>query len=342
MSFADAVRVCIKKYVDFEGRATRSEFWFFTLFVQLLFLCSAVLDPYVAGVDPKNYFEIYGPVTMIVQIITLLPSLSVTARRLQDTGASGWWMLIALTGIGLIPLLYWLCDPSEEQSNDFGESPVALHGEGLTRPAPALVRFLVLPLGIFIVSLSILVLTFFSEVMSEAEMGLKVYSGDELSEEHLSALRSVKLINISDEIKYFYSDELGTVNESGQFVTQDRVVSFITNDDGDLVVFEMPLEQIDRVEVVRSADEQNDGEYKIFGNDDAEYEFVTVLLPFYGNGEEKFLGGLGVEVMQFKGYLTIDFSKKARSKSEIPRFSFASNNNINLRQCCRGRIQAFR
>ena len=296
MSFTDAVRVCIKKYVDFGGRATRSEFWFFTLFVQLLFLCSAVLDPYVAGVDPKNYFEIYGPVTLIVQIITLLPSLSVTARRLQDTGASGWWMLTALTGIGLIPLLYWLCDPSEEQSNDFGESPVVTYGDGLTRPASSLVRFVLLPLGIVIVALSISVLTLLGDVMTDAEMGLKVYSGDELSEEHLSSLRTAELIKPNDEIQYLYSDILGTVNESGQFVTKDRVVSFVTNDDGDLVVFEMLLEEIDRVEVVRAAEERSDGEYKILGNEDAENEFVTVFLPLYEGGERRFLGVLGVEI----------------------------------------------
>ena len=296
MNFSDALSVCTKKYVDFSGRATRSEFWFFTLFVQLLFLCSAVLDPYVAGVDPGNYFEIYGPATTIAQIATLLPSLSVTARRLQDTGASGWWMLIAFTGVGIIPLLYWLCEPSEEQSNGFGESAVVTYGDGLTRPASALVRFVLLPLGIVIVALSISVLTLFSDVMTDAEMGLKVYSGDELTEEHLSSLRSAELIKPTDEIQYFYSDILGTVNESGQFVTQDRLVSFMTNDDDDLVVFELPLEQIDRVEVVRPADEQNDGEYKILGSDDAEYEFVTVFLPSYDGGERKFLGTLGVSV----------------------------------------------
>ena len=55
----------------------------------------------------------------------------------------------------------------------------------------------------------------------------------------------------------------------------------------------MLLEEIDRVEVVRVADEWNDGEYKIYGNADAENEFVTVFLPSYDGGERKFLGTLG-------------------------------------------------
>jgi uncharacterized membrane protein YhaH (DUF805 family) len=290
MDFITAIKTCSQKYTDFTGRATRREFWFFTLFVQLLFLCSTVLDPYVAGVDPENYLEIYGPVTLIIQIVTLLPSLSVTARRLHDSGTKGWWMLLAITGLGLIPLVYWLCRPSDKESNDFGESPVSNYGDGVTEPATAPVRFIFVPLGFLILALLAVSPVF------RNEMGVRVYSGDELSEDHLSSLRSAQLINLTDKIQYFYSDELGTVNESGQFVTQDRVVSFETVDDGGLVVFEMLLEEIDRVDVVRAADEWSDGEYKILGNEDAENEFLTVFLPSYDGGERKFLGVLGVEV----------------------------------------------
>lgn len=296
MDFITAIKTCGQKYTDFTGRATRREFWFFTLFVQLLFLCSAVLDPYVAGVDPENYFEIYGPVTLIIQIVTLLPSLSVMARRLHDSGTNGWWMLLALTGLGLIPLVYWLCRPSDKESNDFGESPVSDFGDGATEPASALVRFIFVPLGFLLIVLSVASLSFQDQFTDGEGMGVRVYSGDELSEEHLASLRSVELIKLTDQIQYFYSDELGTVNKSGQFVTNDRVVSFVTDDDGDLVVFEMLLEEIDRVEVVRAADEWNDGEYKIYGNADAENEFVTVFLPSYDGGEWKFLGVLGVAI----------------------------------------------
>jgi hypothetical protein len=205
-------------------------------------------------------------------------------------------MLVGLTGIGLIPLTYWLCRPSDEESNDFGGSPVDTVGRGVTTPAPALFRLVFVPAGILIIALSAASLFFYYYVMDGGEMGVRVYSGDELSEDHLSSLRSAQLIKLTDEIQYFYSDELGTVNKSGQFVTNDRVVSFLTDDDGDLVVFEMLLKEIDRVEVVRSADEWSDGEYKIFGNEIAEYEFVTVFLPSYEGGERKFLGVLGVEI----------------------------------------------
>jgi uncharacterized membrane protein YhaH (DUF805 family) len=296
MNFADATRVCFQKYVDFSGRATRSEFWFFTLFVQLLFVCSAVLDPYVVGAEPNEYLEIYGPVSLVTQIITLLPSLTVTARRLQDTGITGWWMLLAFTGVGLIPLLYWLCRPSGDDSNRFGDSFEVVYGEGVNSPAPALVRFLLLPLLIAAIALSASFWYFSNAVMEGGLMGVKVFSGGELSEEQLTSLRSVELITVTDRIHFFYSDELGVVNKSGQFLTQNRVVSFMTNEEGDLVSFEMPLEHIDRVEVVRPSDESTDGEYKILGNDDAKYEFITIFLPSYGGGERKFLSALGVEI----------------------------------------------
>ena len=293
MTFTNAIVVCFQKYANFSGRATRSEFWFFTLFVQLLFLCSTVLDPYVAGVEPDDYLEIYGPVTLIIQIITLLPSLSVTGRRLQDSGMTGWWMLVGLTVIGLIPLIYWLCRPSSAESNKFGDSPVDTFGQGVTTPASALIRFVWIPLGILIFAVSTAILAY-HDVMDGGEMGLKVYSGSELSEEHLSLLAGAGLIT-DDQIQYFYSDELGTVAKSGQFVTRERVVSFVTDDSGNLDVSQMLLNQIDRVEEIRSPGDFTDGEYRVFGNDDAEYDFITLVLPTDEYGKQRFIDALGVK-----------------------------------------------
>lgn len=293
MTFTNAIVVCFQKYANFSGRATRSEFWFFTLFVQLLFLCSTVLDPYVAGVEPADYLEIYGPVTLIIQIITLLPSLSVTGRRLQDSGMTGWWMLVGLTVIGLIPLIYWLCRPSNAESNEFGDSPVDTFGQGVTAPASALIRFVWIPAGILIFAFSTAILAY-HDVMDSGEMGLKVYSGSELSEEHLSLLAGAGLIT-DDQIQYFYSDELGTVAKSGQFVTRERVVSFVTDDSGNLDVSQMLLNQIDRVEEIRSPGDFTDGEYRVFGNDDAEYDFITLVLPTDEYGKQRFIDALGVD-----------------------------------------------
>ena len=62
-------------------------------------------------------------VGFIFQSLGLLPALSAAARRLHDTNRSGWWMLIAFTIIGLIPLIIWLASKGNDQSNEYG-SPV--------------------------------------------------------------------------------------------------------------------------------------------------------------------------------------------------------------------------
>ena len=120
MDFFGAVRICFNKYVNFGGRASRSEFWLFVLFVVLGGLILGVIDG-VVGVeqgDPVSLGNAFG-------LLTLLPGLAVAVRRLHDTNRSGWWYLISFTIIGYIPLLYWWCVKGEEGENRFGLEPRA-------------------------------------------------------------------------------------------------------------------------------------------------------------------------------------------------------------------------
>lgn len=110
MTFGKSISTCMGKYVDFNGRAARPEYWWFYLFSVLLSWGALIVDH-------------SGIVSGIVNLALLLPSLSVAARRLHDTNRSGWWMLIAFTIIGLIPLIIWLASKGNEQSNKYG-SPV--------------------------------------------------------------------------------------------------------------------------------------------------------------------------------------------------------------------------
>ncbi|MDE6391375.1 MAG: DUF805 domain-containing protein, partial [Duncaniella sp.] len=66
---------------------------------------------------------VHSILTGIVSLGLFLPSLGVMVRRLHDTGRSGWWWLIALTGIGALLLLYWLVQPSQPVPNKYGEVP---------------------------------------------------------------------------------------------------------------------------------------------------------------------------------------------------------------------------
>ena len=109
MNFVDAVKTCFSKYVGFEGRATRSEYWWWVLFVFAVAIVMGVLR--------------LGMIGNLFSLATLLPSIAVGARRLHDIGKSGWWQLIALIPlIGWLVLIYWAVQPSEGD-NAFGPTP---------------------------------------------------------------------------------------------------------------------------------------------------------------------------------------------------------------------------
>ncbi|WP_416761178.1 DUF805 domain-containing protein [Roseateles sp. So40a] len=98
MTFEESIQTCFRKYADFTGTASRSEYWWFFL---ALVLGSAIL-----GV-------ISDSASLIFCLATLVPSVSAAARRLHDIDRSGWWQLIILVPVvGLFVLLYWLVQPT--------------------------------------------------------------------------------------------------------------------------------------------------------------------------------------------------------------------------------------
>lgn len=84
--FGEAVSVCLSKYFTFSGRASRSEYWYFFLFVMLISIVAIVLDIIIFGVGNK-----YQPLNTLVNLGLFLPSMAVLWRRLHDTNRSGWW-----------------------------------------------------------------------------------------------------------------------------------------------------------------------------------------------------------------------------------------------------------
>ena len=64
-------------------------------------------------------------VSLVFNLATLIPSIAVSVRRLHDTNRSGWWNLIALTFVGIIPLLIWLCQAGDKNDNQYGGDPLA-------------------------------------------------------------------------------------------------------------------------------------------------------------------------------------------------------------------------
>lgn len=118
----------MRRYGGMSGRASRSEYWSFSLVLFLLLVVAAIIDNSLAT---ERTDQGVGVIFAIVWTIHIIPQIAVLVRRLHDTDHSGWWFWIALTGIGTIVLLVFACLRGTVGPNRFGPSP---HGE----PAPAL------------------------------------------------------------------------------------------------------------------------------------------------------------------------------------------------------------
>ena len=107
-------REVLKKYAVFSGRARRTEYWMFCLF--------NVIITFVLGTI-EGFFKGPGVLGGLYSLAMLIPGISVGARRLHDTGRSGWWQLIALIPvIGTIVLIVFLAQDSQPE-NQYGPNP---------------------------------------------------------------------------------------------------------------------------------------------------------------------------------------------------------------------------
>lgn len=109
MNFGQAISSCLSNYATFSGRASRSEFWWFSLFQCLALVAASMVGD-----------TLYA----LVGLGLLLPILAVSARRLHDIGKSGWWQLLMFTGIGYFMLLYWWVQPTPENVDNYGSNSV--------------------------------------------------------------------------------------------------------------------------------------------------------------------------------------------------------------------------
>ena len=107
MSFTDSIKICLQKYIDFNGRAARPEYWWFVLLTIVL-----------------SFIPVIG---WLIRLVLLLPSLSVQVRRLHDMNRSAWWLLLLvppITFIGAIVLLIMSAFPGTPGPNRYGPDPL--------------------------------------------------------------------------------------------------------------------------------------------------------------------------------------------------------------------------
>ena len=160
LSFGQAIKTCFTKFCTFSGRARRSEYWLFNIFIQII--TSIIIIPlifiFIAICTPTTYYDYnthsyrqkqttLGAGFFIVLIITLfiflvlsIPILSASVRRLHDTGKSGCYLLLGFIPFGSIALLIFFIEDSQQTTNEYGPSPkyIAIQGDPLMNNSMAI------------------------------------------------------------------------------------------------------------------------------------------------------------------------------------------------------------
>ncbi|WP_300556883.1 DUF805 domain-containing protein [Maricaulis sp.] len=118
MGFIDAIKSGFSNYVNFQGRARRSEYWFWVLFTIIASIALTFVDVAMMGA------ESFGLLSPLFSLAIILPSIAVAVRRLHDSGKSGWWILISLIPlVGAIVLIIFYVSDSAPGSNQYGPNP---------------------------------------------------------------------------------------------------------------------------------------------------------------------------------------------------------------------------
>ncbi len=122
MKMKEAVISVLTNWNNFSGRACRSEFWFFCLAAVLVQVIISIIEIATGMVDIES--TEMGILSIIFTLLILVPSISVTSRRLQDRGLSGWWQLLYLTIIGIPVIVVLAMLPAKEDENNWGRNPL--------------------------------------------------------------------------------------------------------------------------------------------------------------------------------------------------------------------------
>jgi uncharacterized membrane protein YhaH (DUF805 family) len=156
LTTVDWAKRAFQKYADFSGRAPRAEYWWYALALIIAYIVIMIVES-ITGLKGM-VFGVYGPITLLLALGTIVPNLAVAVRRLHDTNRSGWWLLLlapyllfailtvmalrsgnALAAAGMaglmgivgllccIAYLVFMCLPSQPGDNRYGPNP---YGDG--------------------------------------------------------------------------------------------------------------------------------------------------------------------------------------------------------------------
>lgn len=115
----------LKNTFNFSGRARRQEYWMYYLFgIIISFVIIMIEEMLNLKFSPE-----VGILSTLFGIIFMIPSLSVTVRRLHDIGRSGAWILIIFIPFGAIVLFVFTVLDSQQQTNRWGPSQKPLQSD---------------------------------------------------------------------------------------------------------------------------------------------------------------------------------------------------------------------
>ena len=113
MTFTESIKSVFRNYANIDGRAIRSEYWWFALACVILQIVAAIMGSgYASG--------FLGFVLLVIGLAILIPSVTVGVRRLHDTDKTGWWMLLAFVPFGGLVLLVFFAMKGTDGPNRFG------------------------------------------------------------------------------------------------------------------------------------------------------------------------------------------------------------------------------
>jgi len=102
VNFQNAIKSGFKNYATFNGRSSRSAYWYWVLFTVVLSVVLSSINSNLANLGT---------------LVTFIPTLAVAVRRMHDTSRRGWWLLVPVVG------LIFACQASHQNENKFGPPP---------------------------------------------------------------------------------------------------------------------------------------------------------------------------------------------------------------------------
>ena len=115
MTFSESISTCFKKYFVFQGRASRSEYWWFQLLVAPAYVMASFID------EGSPIFII----SLTICVVSFIPAIAAGVRRLHDTNKSGFFLLVAVIPfIGSLIMLFLLIPEGTKGRNQYGDNPL--------------------------------------------------------------------------------------------------------------------------------------------------------------------------------------------------------------------------